>query len=313
MHVLIMVGSRIVQPVRALRRILSHGSLQHGYRIIFPRILRVDDLDAFLQQSGRTHVLRPNNDRRARTAVAAVHQTVKALRRGTHAHNQRHGAHMMYVGLKALDKALHDRGSLAGLSALHATVCLVDDEIQPVRLFPRRIVERLPYGIGAAVAVLDELAAFRQLLRVQEIDSAIAQILLVKGLLVNFHALAQAYLARLEHDFISGLRIERGRIRQPDKNSVWLRHVTAHLQVILASLSAVKDTLYQGRHDDGLARTGRCLQGHHLIKIRRSLQMVGAQTIGYTQAQLLDRLFLEGKQCFLHVHALLILMAKLLR
>ena len=47
MHILIMVSPRIVQPVRALRRILSHGSLQHGYRIIFPRILRVDDLDAF--------------------------------------------------------------------------------------------------------------------------------------------------------------------------------------------------------------------------------------------------------------------------
>ena len=220
---------------------------------------------------------------------------------------------MVYLGLKALDEALHDRGSLAGLPALHATVCLVDDEIQPVRLFPRRIVERLPNGIGAAVTVLGQLTAFRQLLRIQEIYSSITQILLIKGLLVNFHALAQAYLARLEHDFISGLRIERGRIRKPDKNGVRLWHVAAHLQVILAGLGAVEDALYQRRHDNRLTGAGRSLQRHHLIEIRRSLQMVGAQSVGYTQTQFLDRLFLEGKQIFFHVHALPVLIAKLLR
>ena len=70
------------------------------------------------------------------------------------------------VSAAALDKLLHDCRGFAGFASLHATVRLIDDEIQPVALIPDGISQRLPYRIGATITILRELRCNRELLRV---------------------------------------------------------------------------------------------------------------------------------------------------
>jgi hypothetical protein len=61
------------------------------------------------------------------------------------------------VAIAAFDEFLHDCRGLASFTALHATVCLIDDKVQPVAFFPDSIGQRLPDCIGTAITILREL------------------------------------------------------------------------------------------------------------------------------------------------------------
>ena len=60
------------------------------------------------------------------------------------------------IRVASLDEFLHDSCGLAGFSALHATMCLINDEIQPIALFSDGVGKRLPNGIGAAITIFCE-------------------------------------------------------------------------------------------------------------------------------------------------------------
>ena len=63
---------------------------------------------------------------------------------------------------------------------------------------------------------------------------------------------------RLEREFVAGLLIEIRRIREPDKNRIGDgRHI----------FRAKEHAFNESRHDNRLARSGRGLQGQHLIVV----------------------------------------------
>ena len=81
--------------------------------------------------------------------------------------------------------------------ALHATVGLVNDEVQAVVLLVHRVLQRFPDGEGASVALLCQITALTQLLGIQEIDMPIIQHFLVKGFIGDSRTLAEPNLVRL--------------------------------------------------------------------------------------------------------------------
>lgn len=82
-------------------------------------------------------------------------------------------------------------------SALHATVGLVNDEVQAVVLLVHRVLQRFPDGEGASVALICQITALTQLLGIQEIDMPIIQHFLVKGFIGDSRTLAEPNLVRL--------------------------------------------------------------------------------------------------------------------
>ena len=112
-----------------------------------------------------------------------LNQRIESLCSGGHTDDNWHGRDTIRIA--ALDKLLHDRGGLAGLTSLHATVRFVDDKVQPVALFSDSIRNRLPDRISPAIAIFRELRSNRQLLRIQEINMPILKYLFIKGFLRN--------------------------------------------------------------------------------------------------------------------------------
>lgn len=288
-----MVHTGVIQPMLAFRYIFFDRCLQDGDRVIFSDVLGIHDFDAFFQKAGRTHILRLHEDAQERTVFTTVNETVETFRRCAHANDERHRAHMMDVRVKSFDEALHDGSRFARFRALCPAMRFVDDDVKPIGFLASRILERFPDGIRPAVAVLNQFARTRQLLRIQKINRPIAEYFLVKRIFLDFHALAQANFPRLERDFVPRLRIERRRVRQPQEDGIGLRLVAAHFEIIFSGFRAIEDAFDERRQDDGLSRAGRRLERHHLIPLR--IHSVRAKSVCYALSELFDRLFLKSE------------------
>ena len=144
------------------------GRLQHGRLIELLLVARIFDDNTILQEAGGADFLDGDLDDGKCALGTVFYELMKALRRGTHADDQRHSLHLL--SRCAFDETLHDRGGLSCLVTLHPAVRLVDDEIEPIRLLACCIVECFPDGILAPVSMLAELPRLRELLRIEKIN-----------------------------------------------------------------------------------------------------------------------------------------------
>ena len=151
---------------------------------------------------------------------------------------------------------------------------LVNDKVQAVVLLVHRILQRLPDGIGAPVAILGQVTALAELLSVQEIDVPVVQHLLVEGLIGDGDALVEANLVRLQVDFTARLLVELRRIREPHKDGIRLVGI-----LLIAEI----DGFNQRRQNDGLTRAGGSGEGENLRCVGA---LVGAEGLSGLSPQL---------------------------
>ena len=127
-----------------------------------------------------------------------AHQPAEALIRGAHANDNRHCRKP--VRLAAFQELLHNGGGSCRVPVMHAAMGLVNDHVQAVAFFRCGILQSLPDGVGTAVAAADKTAGPAELLRVQEVNHAVIQQLLVKGVVLDGNALVRTDLVRLLYD-----------------------------------------------------------------------------------------------------------------
>ena len=193
-HIGVVLLLTILRPVLPFLLPVISGSLQHGHILASGGILRIGDDDSVLQQTGCPNIVGGHDDL-LDGRLCPGHQIVETLRRSGHAKHDGNGSQTVFPA--ALEELLHDGGGLCSGSALHATVGLVNDEVQAVVLLVHRVLQRFPDGEGASVALLCQVAAFAELLGVQKIDMPIIQHFLVKGFIGDSHTLVEPNLVRL--------------------------------------------------------------------------------------------------------------------
>ena len=184
----------ILRPVLPFLFPVISSSLQHGHILASRGILRIGDDDSVFQQTGGPHII-GGDDNLLDGRLCPGYQIVEALRRSGHAKHDGNGSQTVFSA--ALEELLHDGGGLRSSASLHATVGLVNDEVQAVVLLVHRVLQRFPDGEGASVALLCQVAAFAELLGVQKIDMPIIQHFLVKGFIGDSHTLVEPNLVRL--------------------------------------------------------------------------------------------------------------------
>ena len=127
----------------------------------------------------------------------AFGKAVESLRSSSHTDNYRHRRQL--ISGRAFKEFLHYGrvlGKVCGL--LCAAVSFVYDEIQPVRLLTDGVGKSLPDRILPSVGVLGQVARFRELLSVQEIDMPVLKDFHIKGIIADRYALVQSDLISLE-------------------------------------------------------------------------------------------------------------------
>ena len=218
-HICVVLLLAILRPVLPFLLPVIGSSLQHGHILASRGILRIGDDDSVLQQTGGPHVVGGHDDF-LDGRLCPGHQIVEALRRSGHAKHDRNGSQTVFPA--ALEELLHDGSGLCSGAALHATVGLINDEVQAVVLLVHRVLQRFPDGEGASVALLRQVTALAQLLCIQKIDMPIVQHLLVEGFIGDGHALVKPNLVRLQVNLTAGLLVELRRIREPHKDGIRL-------------------------------------------------------------------------------------------
>ena len=193
-HIGVVLLLTILRPVLPFLLPVISGSLQHGHILASGGILRIGDDDSVFQQTGCPNIVGGHDDL-LDGRLCPGHQIVETLRRSGHAKHDGNGSQTVFPA--ALEELLHDGGGLRSSASLHATVGLVNDEVQAVVLLVHRVLQRFPDGEGASVALLCQITALTQLLGIQEIDMPIIQHFLVKGFIGDSHTLVEPNLVRL--------------------------------------------------------------------------------------------------------------------
>ena len=208
-----------------------------------------------------------------------AYQSIKTISGRTHSDDDRNGRKLLLVA--ALDKALHNGGCRSGLASLHAAMCFINNEIQPVSFFSCSIFNGFPNRILSRIRMAAQITGLAKLLRIQEIDMTVLQNLSVKGFVGDHHTLVNADFICLLLNFLLGLFIQLRRVREPYKNCVWL---------FRELLRAVEDIFNQSRHDNCLAGPRRSLKRNYLRDFQHAIVI---QCHSHAETHIIDRLLLE--------------------
>ena len=127
----------ILRPVLPFLLPVISGSLQHGHILASGGILRIGDDDSVFQQTGCPNIVGGHDDL-LDGRLCPGHQIVETLRRSGHAKHDGNGSQTVFSA--ALEELLHDGGGLRSSASLHATVGLVNDEVQAVVLLVHRVL-----------------------------------------------------------------------------------------------------------------------------------------------------------------------------
>ena len=93
---------------------------------------------------------------------------------------------------------------------MHPTMRLINDYIKMVAFLFSSILQGLPDGISTAVTIADKAAGFAEFLGIQKVNHPVVQRFLVKGIILDGHALIRTNLICLCNNLRLGLLIQLG-------------------------------------------------------------------------------------------------------
>ena len=153
----------ILRPVLPFLLPVIGRSLQHGHILAPGRILRIGDNDSVLQQTGSPNIVSGYDDL-LDGRFRSSHQIIETFRCSGYANYNRDRSKAVFS--TAFEKLLHDCGGLSSGTSLHAAMRFVNNEVQAVKLFVHRVLQRFPNREGASVALLRQITASAELLRI---------------------------------------------------------------------------------------------------------------------------------------------------
>ena len=166
-------------------------------------------------------------------------------------------------------------------------MCLVNDEIQPIRFVLNCVIQSFPNRILSIIGVLCQLSVPADLLCVQKIDMPILQHLHVEGFLCNRDTLAETQFAGLELNLLLGLFVQLRGVRKPNENGLWLLTKSRPIGQCRPKI----DTFDQRRSNNRFPCACGGLQGDNLCFLSA---LVAAERIGNIHPQLFYSFILKG-------------------
>ena len=174
--VVLLIG--ILIPMLALILPFICCSLENSHVTVFDWILRISDYNTIFEQSRLANLSRGNNNLMQCRVCCLPNKGIKTFGSCTHSDNNWNGRQILLAA--ALDKTLHDGGCRSRLASLHTTMCLINNEIQPVSFFSCCIFNGLPNRILSRIRMAAQITSLAKLLRIQKIDMTVLQNLAVE-------------------------------------------------------------------------------------------------------------------------------------
>ena len=258
-NVSIVLFTAILCPVIPLFFPIVRRSLKNRHIFIERAFLGIGNNDSILQKSRSTNFICRYYDFMYRGG-RSLNKAVKAFGGSRHTDNNRHRSELV-LGT-TFKEFLHDSRCTARFTTLHTSMRLVDDQIQTVALFTCRVSESFPNRVLSCIAMLGQIRAFTKLLCVEKIDVSVIQHLTIKGFLRDGNALIKTDFIRLQIYFLLRLLVKLRRVGKPNEDGILLIGITVITEI---------NRLYQGCHNNGLARTRRSSKGNHLRRVRTTI------------------------------------------